>query len=83
MGKDGTRLLVAINKRLNFLTQRDRKIQDRIDSNSLGNRCSIRLSYGTKLLIFKRLSLLRAREEMLVLPSLLPTLFIFRQGTPL
>jgi hypothetical protein len=38
MGKDSIRLLVAINKRLNFLTQHDRKIQDGIDSNSLGNR---------------------------------------------
>jgi hypothetical protein len=38
MGKDSIRLLVAINKRLNFLTQQDRKIQDRIGGNSLGNR---------------------------------------------
>ena len=38
MGKDGIRLLVAIEKRLNFRAQRDRKIQDRIDGNSLGNR---------------------------------------------
>jgi len=47
MGKDSIRLLVAIDKCLNFRAQRDRKIQDRIDGNSLGNRCSIRLSYGT------------------------------------
>ena len=47
MGEDSIRLLVATEKRLNFLTQRDRKIQDRIDGNSLGNRCSIRLGYGT------------------------------------
>jgi hypothetical protein len=46
-GKDSIRLLVAINKRLNFQTQRDRKIQGKIDGNSLGNRCSILLSYGT------------------------------------
>ena len=38
MGKDSIRLLVAIEKRLNFQTQRDRKIQDGIDGNSLGNR---------------------------------------------
>jgi hypothetical protein len=47
MGKDSIRLLAAIKKRLNFQTQRDRKIQGKINSNSLGNRCSIRLSYGT------------------------------------
>jgi hypothetical protein len=47
MGKDSIHLLVAIEKRLNFQTQRDSKIQDEIDGNSLGNRCSIRLSYGT------------------------------------
>jgi hypothetical protein len=47
MGKEGTDLLVTINKRLNFLAQHDRKIQDEIEGNSLGNRCSIRLSYGT------------------------------------
>jgi hypothetical protein len=39
MGKDSIRLLVAINKRLNFQTQRDSKIQDEIGGNSLGNRC--------------------------------------------
>jgi cytochrome c551/c552 len=38
MGKDSIRLLVAIKKRLNFQTQRDKKIQDSIDGNSLGNR---------------------------------------------
>jgi hypothetical protein len=38
MGKDSIRLLVAINKRLNFRTQRDSKILAGIDSNSLGNR---------------------------------------------
>jgi len=37
-------LLAAIKKRLNFQTQRDKQIQDSIDGNSLGNRCSIRLS---------------------------------------
>jgi hypothetical protein len=42
MGKDSIRLLVAINKRLNFPTQRDSKVQDRIDRNGLGNRCSVR-----------------------------------------
>ena len=42
MGKDSIRLLAAIKKRLNFQTQRDRKIQGKINSNSLGNR---RLSY--------------------------------------
>jgi hypothetical protein len=47
MGKDSIRLLAAIKKRLNFQTQRDRKIQGKINSNSLGNRCSIRLSYET------------------------------------
>ena len=49
MGKDSIRLLAAIKKRLNFQTQRDSKVQDRIDRNGLGNRCSIRLSYGTRL----------------------------------
>jgi hypothetical protein len=38
MGKDSIRLLAAIKKRLNFQTQRDRKIQGKINSNSLGNR---------------------------------------------
>jgi hypothetical protein len=37
MGRDSIGLLVAIEKRPNFLTQRDRKIQDSIDGNSLGN----------------------------------------------
>ena len=41
MGKDSIRLLVAINKRLNFRTQRDSKIRVGIDSNSLGNRCRV------------------------------------------
>jgi len=44
MGKDRIRLLVAINKRLNFWTQRDSKILAGIDSNSLENYCPIRLS---------------------------------------
>ena len=44
-GKDSVCLLVAIKKRLNFQTQRDRKIQGKIDGNSLGNRCSIRLTH--------------------------------------
>jgi hypothetical protein len=47
MGKDNIRLLAAIKKRLNFQTQRDSKIQDKMGCNGLGNRCSIRLSYGT------------------------------------
>jgi hypothetical protein len=47
LGKDGTDLLATTKKRPNFRTQRDSKIQDRIDRNGLGNRCSIRLSYGT------------------------------------
>jgi hypothetical protein len=38
MGKDSIRLLIAINKRLNFRTQRDSKIRAGIDGNSLGNR---------------------------------------------
>jgi hypothetical protein len=38
MGKAGIRLLAAINKRLNFWTQRDCTIQDEIDGSSLGNR---------------------------------------------
>jgi hypothetical protein len=38
MGKDSIRLLVAMEKRLNFQTQRDSKIQGEIDGNSLGNR---------------------------------------------
>jgi len=38
MGKDSIRLLAAIKKCLNFQTQRDRKIQGKINSNSLGNR---------------------------------------------
>jgi len=38
MGKDSIRLLVAIDKCPNFLTQRHRKIQDGIGGNSLGNR---------------------------------------------
>jgi hypothetical protein len=37
MEKDSIRLLVVINKHPNFQTQRDRKIQDRIDANGLGN----------------------------------------------
>jgi hypothetical protein len=37
MGKDGIVLLIAIKKRPNFRTQRDWKIQDEIDGNSLGN----------------------------------------------
>ena len=36
MGKDGIDLLIAIKKRPNFRTQRDCKIQDEIDGNSLG-----------------------------------------------
>jgi hypothetical protein len=42
MGKDGIDLLIAIKKRPNFRTQRDCKIQDEIEGNSLGNRRSIR-----------------------------------------
>ena len=38
MGKDGIDWLIAIKKRPNFRTQRDSKIQDDIDGNSLGNR---------------------------------------------
>jgi hypothetical protein len=38
MGKDGIDLLMTISKRLNFRTQRECKIQDEIDGNSLGNR---------------------------------------------
>jgi hypothetical protein len=38
MGKDGIDLLITIKKRPNFRTQRDCKIQDEIDGNSLGNR---------------------------------------------
>ena len=56
MGKDGIDLLIPIKKRPNFRMQRDCKIQDEIDGNSLGNRCSIRLSYGTIQLIVKHLS---------------------------
>jgi hypothetical protein len=39
MGKDGIDLLIDIKKRPNFQTQRDCKIQDEINGNSLGNRC--------------------------------------------
>jgi hypothetical protein len=39
MGKDGIVLLIAIKKRPIFRRQRDCKIQDDIDGNSLGNRC--------------------------------------------
>jgi hypothetical protein len=42
MGKDSIRLLVAVEKLLDFQTQRDSKIQAGTDSNSLGNRCSAR-----------------------------------------
>ena len=38
MGKDGIDLLMTIKNRLNFWTQRDSKVQDRIDRNGLGNR---------------------------------------------
>jgi hypothetical protein len=38
MGKDGIVLLIAIKKRPIFRRQRDCKIQDDIDGNSLGNR---------------------------------------------
>jgi hypothetical protein len=38
MGKDGIDLVIAVKKRPNFRTQRDWKIQDEIDGNSLGNR---------------------------------------------
>ena len=38
MGKDGIDLLIPIKKRPNFRMQRDCKIQDEIDGNSLGNR---------------------------------------------
>jgi len=46
MGKDSIRLLAAIKKRLNFQTQRDRKIQGKINSNSLGNRYSTCYALG-------------------------------------
>jgi hypothetical protein len=39
MGKDSIRLLDAMEKRLNFRTQRDSKIRVGIGGNSLGNRC--------------------------------------------
>ena len=49
MGKDSIRLLAAIKKRLNFQTQRDRKIQGKINSNSLGNRGGVNhFNCGTK-----------------------------------
>jgi hypothetical protein len=38
MGKDGIVLLIAIKKRPILRRQRDCKIQDDIDGNSLGNR---------------------------------------------
>ena len=38
MGKDGIVLLIAIKKRPIFRRQRDCKIRDDIDGNSLGNR---------------------------------------------
>jgi len=38
---------VASQKCLNFWTKRNSKIQDKMGCNGLGNRCSIRLSYGT------------------------------------
>jgi hypothetical protein len=38
VGKDSIRLLVAIEKRLNFQTRRDRKIRVGMVGNSLGNR---------------------------------------------
>jgi len=41
MRKGSIRLLVAINKRPNFQTQRDSKIRVGIGSNSLGNRCCV------------------------------------------
>jgi hypothetical protein len=40
MGKDGIDLFIPIKKLPNFRMQRDCKIQDEIDGNSLGNRCA-------------------------------------------
>jgi hypothetical protein len=42
MGKGGIDFVIAINKRPNFRAQRNSKIQDEINGNSLGNRYSIR-----------------------------------------
>jgi hypothetical protein len=38
---------VASKKRPNFRMKRNCKIQGKMGCNGLGNRCSIRLSYGT------------------------------------
>jgi hypothetical protein len=73
MGKDSIRLLAAIKKRPNFRTQHDCKIQDEIDSNSLGNRCSIRLSYGTKRLIYRHFLVFTVPHKSRLLPILLPS----------
>jgi hypothetical protein len=53
MGKDGIVLLIAIKKRPIFRRQRDCKIQDDIDGNSLGNRCRVvrRLRYTRGVLL--------------------------------
>ena len=45
MGKDGIVLLIAIKKRPIFRRQRDCKIQDDIDGNSLGNRYRVPWSF--------------------------------------
>ena len=51
MGKDGIVLLIAIKKRPIFRRQRDCKIQDDIDGNSLGNGGTpARYHFATQLL---------------------------------
>jgi hypothetical protein len=67
MGKDGIDLLIAIKKRPNFRTQRDCKIQDEIDGNSLGNRCTPATCYhfATELLNTKRDRAASSRSPLL------------------
>jgi hypothetical protein len=47
VGNGGIGWLVTCQKRLYFGMKRNCKIQDKMGCNGLGNRCSIRLSYGT------------------------------------
>jgi hypothetical protein len=47
VGNGGIGWLATCQKPLNFGTKRNCKRQDKMGRNGLGNRCSIRLSYGT------------------------------------
>ena len=47
VGNGEMKWLAASQKRPNFQTKPNCKIQDKMGCNGLGNRCSIRLSYGT------------------------------------